>query len=82
MSLQDATKKMSKSDKKKLACINLVDDPETIRLKIQRAKTDMLFSDPKVSNLERFTCSPERPEISNLLRIYAALEGVDYRKVG
>jgi len=42
MSLQDATKKMSKSDPSKKACINLIDDPEMIRLKIQKAKTDSL----------------------------------------
>ena len=42
MSLQDATKKMSKSDPSKKACINLIDDPEMIRIKIQKAKTDSL----------------------------------------
>lgn len=42
MSLQDAGKKMSKSDPSKKACINLIDDPEMIRLKIMRAKTDSL----------------------------------------
>ncbi len=42
MSLQDANKKMSKSDPSKKACINLIDDPEMIRLKIQKAKTDSL----------------------------------------
>ena len=41
-SLQDASKKMSKSDPKKLACINLIDDAELIRIKITRAKTDSL----------------------------------------
>jgi len=34
MSLQDASKKMSKSDPSKKACINLIDDPEMIRIKI------------------------------------------------
>ena len=34
MSLQDAGKKMSKSDPSKKACINLIDDPEMIRIKI------------------------------------------------
>lgn len=34
MSLQDAQKKMSKSDPSKKSCINLIDDPEMIRLKI------------------------------------------------
>lgn len=33
---------MSKSDPSKKACINLIDDPEMIRLKIQKAKTDSL----------------------------------------
>ena len=42
MSLQDAANKMSKSDKSKLACINLIDDPEMIRVKIRKAKTDSL----------------------------------------
>jgi len=42
MSLQDSSKKMSKSDKSKKACINLIDDPEMIRIKIQKAKTDSL----------------------------------------
>ena len=63
---------MSKSDVSKLACINLIDDPEIIRQKIRKAKTDSLGT---------VTYEPgERPEVSNLLRIYAALEGIDVRK--
>lgn len=42
MSLVDASKKMSKSDPLKRSCINLIDDPEMIRIKIQKAKTDSL----------------------------------------
>lgn len=42
MSLQNASKKMSKSDASKLACINMIDDPEMIRAKIRKAKTDSL----------------------------------------
>lgn len=42
MSLQDANKKMSKSDPSAKACINLIDDPEMIRIKIRRSKTDSL----------------------------------------
>lgn len=42
MSLQDGTKKMSKSDVSKLSCINLIDDAEIIRMKIRKAKTDSL----------------------------------------
>lgn len=59
MSLQDGKKKMSKSDPSKLSCINLIDDSESIRLKVRRAKTD---------SLGKVTYDPEnRPEISNLL---------------
>ena len=63
---------MSKSDLKKLACINLIDDPETIRMKIRKAKTD---SQGQIS-YEPF----ERPELANLIRIYAALEGISPKK--
>lgn len=67
MSLQDAQKKMSKSDVSRLACINLIDDAELIRAKIRKAKTDSLGA---------ITYDPiERPELANLLRIYAALAG-------
>ena len=72
MSLQNGGKKMSKSDISKLACINLIDDPEIIRQKIRKAKTDSLGT---------VTYQPsERPEVTNLLRIYAALEGIDVKK--
>ena len=42
MSLQNGSKKMSKSDASALACINLIDDPEMIRTKIRKAKTDIM----------------------------------------
>ena len=63
---------MSKSDTSKLSCINLIDDPEMIRLKIKKAKTDSLGT---------ITYQPdERPELANLLRIYSAIEGIDAKK--
>ena len=63
---------MSKSDVSKLACINLIDDPEMIRQKIKKAKTDSLGT---------ITYEPDlRPELSNLLRIYSAIEGIDVKK--
>ena len=72
MSLQNAEKKMSKSDTSALSCINLVDEPEIIRTKIRKAKTD---------SLGKISYDPvARPELSNLLRIYAALEGIDPTK--
>jgi tryptophanyl-tRNA synthetase len=64
---------MSKSDLSKLACINLIDDPEMIRMKVRKAKTDSLGAIGYDTE--------NRPEVSNLLRIYAALEGVDPKKV-
>jgi tryptophanyl-tRNA synthetase len=68
MSLRDGTRKMSKSDPSDQSRINLNDDPDTIALKIRRAKTDPepLPSDPE--GLEH------RPEARNLVGIYAALE--------
>ena len=63
---------MSKSDASKLACINLIDDPEMIRIKIRKAKTDSLGAITYDAE--------ERPEVANLLRIYSALEGIDVRK--
>ena len=72
MSLRDGTKKMSKSDPSDQSRINLNDDPDTIALKIRRAKTDPepLPSEPQ--GLEK------RPEARNLVGIYAALDGSDH----
>jgi tryptophanyl-tRNA synthetase len=75
MSLRDGTKKMSKSDTSDQSRINLNDDPDTIALKIRRAKTDPepLPSEPQ--GLEK------RPEARNLVGIHAALEGIDHAAV-
>jgi len=71
MSLRDGTAKMSKSDTSDASRINLTDCPDTVTKKIKKAKTD---SDP-------FPMSPDdltdaRPEVANLLNIYAAFSGV------
>ena len=72
MSLTNAGNKMSKSDKSQRACINLIDDPEMIRLKIKKAKTDSQGS---------ISYEPQnRPELANLLRIFSALEGIPVEK--
>ena len=67
MSLRDGSKKMSKSEPSDQSRINLTDDPDTIAMKIRRAKTDPepLPHDEKA--LEA------RPEADNLVGIYAAL---------
>ncbi len=63
MSLQDGTKKMSKSDESDLSRINLSDTPEVIVKKIKKAKTDSLAT---------ITFDEARPEIHNLLNIFSA----------
>lgn len=73
MSLSHADRKMSKSDKSPKSIINLIDEPDIIRLKIRKAKTDSLGTisyDPV-----------NRPELANLLRIYGALSGIPVQKV-
>ena len=67
MSLRDGTAKMSKSDPSEYSRINLIDDDETIRLKVRKAKTD---SDPIGETIESMA---HRPEALNLLNIMAAL---------
>ena len=65
MSLQDPTKKMSKSDTNKKAIVTLLDDLKTIEKKIKSAVTDsegIVKYDPA-----------NKPGISNLLTIEAAL---------
>ena len=66
MSLSDGTNKMSKSDSNDFSRINVLDSPETIRNKIKRCKTDAL------EGIE--WDNPDRPEATNLLTIYAAVQ--------
>ena len=67
MSLQDPTKKMSKSDENVNAFVAVLDDPDTILRKFKRAVTD---SDACV----RF--DPEnKPGVSNLMAIYSTITG-------
>jgi tryptophanyl-tRNA synthetase len=68
MSLQDGTKKMSKSDVNDFSRINLLDPPDVIQKKIKRCKTDAILG------LE-WNCSPSRPEVANLLSVYQGVTG-------
>jgi tryptophanyl-tRNA synthetase len=65
-SLQDPTKKMSKSDENANGSIFLLDDADTVTKKIKRAVTD--------SGTE-INFDDERPAIKNLLTIYQLLSG-------
>lgn len=66
MSLTDGTNKMSKSDENDFSRINVLDPPKVIREKIKKCKTDA-FQGIEWDN-------PERPEATNLLNIYAAVQ--------
>ncbi|MGL6106477.1 tryptophan--tRNA ligase [Romboutsia sp.] len=64
MSLQEPTKKMSKSDENENAFILLADDADTIRRKIRRSVTD---------SIGVINYNDEQPGIKNLLDIYSQL---------
>ena len=72
MSLQEPTKKMSKSDENVNATILLLDDTDTIIRKFKRAVTD---SESEVQYAE------EKPGISNLMDIYSAVTGKTYEEI-
>lgn len=72
-SLQDPTKKMSKSDPNSGAYISLLDSPKTIEKKIKRAATD---SDTKI-----YFDRDKKPGISNLLTIYSALTNLPIKQI-
>lgn len=67
MSLRDATKKMSKSEASDYSRINLTDTADVISDKIRKAKSDSLIG---------IAFDNDRPEASNLLEIYATLNGL------
>jgi tryptophanyl-tRNA synthetase len=71
MSLRDGKKKMSKSDPSDASRINLTDDADAIVQKLKRATTDPLPIPETVEGLEG------RPEVENLVGIYAALAGIE-----
>ena len=73
MSLQDPLKKMSKSDPNPKSRIELLDNPDTIRLKIKRAVTD--------SGKEIIYDREKKPAISNLLSIFSELSGKSIEKL-
>ncbi len=72
MSLQDPSKKMSKSDENPNASIYLMDDTDTIMRKCKRAVTDseaqILYRD-------------EQPGVKNLIDIYSACTGMESSEV-
>lgn len=73
MSLDDASKKMSKSNPNPGSYIALLDEPDVIRKKISRATTD--------SGREIRYDPANKPEISNLISIYAQCAGIGIPEV-
>lgn len=67
MSLRDGTSKMSKSDPSDNSRINLTDSADMISKKIRKAKTDGGLMPETMEEME------DRPEVKNLVGIYAAL---------
>lgn len=72
MSLQDPTKKMSKSDENPNACILILDDKDTIIRKFKRAVTDS----------EAEICYREGKDgINNLMSIYSCVTGKNFDEI-
>ncbi len=67
MGLDDATKKMSKSEVNSGHAINLLDSPDAIRAKVMRATTD---------SLREVRFDENRPGVYNLLVIYEIFTGL------
>lgn len=72
MSLQDPSKKMSKSDTSQAGNILILENTELIKDKIMRAVTD------SGSSIE---LSDEKPAISNLIEIYSAFSSKDVTEI-
>ena len=72
MSLQDPTKKMSKSDENANGCVHLLDPPEVIMKKFKRAITD---SEACVRYGEG------KDGINNLMDIYGAVTGLSHEQI-
>ena len=72
MSLQEPTKKMSKSDENPNACILILDDKDTIIRKCKRAVTD---SEAEVVYREG------KDGINNLMTIYSSVTGKDFAAI-
>lgn len=72
-SLQDPSKKMSKSDANPLSYISLTDSKEDIARKVRRAVTD--------SGREVVYDEAEKPALANLLTVYSLCAGEEIRDI-
>jgi tryptophanyl-tRNA synthetase len=72
MDLQDPGKKMSTSSEGTEGTVYVLDEPSAIEKKFRRAVTDL---DPEIRR------SPEKPGVSNLIEILAAVRGVSPQEI-
>ncbi|WP_456296363.1 tryptophan--tRNA ligase [Vibrio sp. AK197] len=75
MSLQDATKKMSKSDDNRKNVITLLEDPKSILKKINKAQTDTETPPRIAHDIEN------KAGISNLMGLYAAATNMSFAEI-
>lgn len=73
MSLQDPTKKMSKSDENDKNFVSIIDDPKKIEKKMKSATTD--------SGTEVYYDVENKPGLSNLMTIHSALSGLSMDQI-
>lgn len=72
MSLQEPTKKMSKSDANENAVVRMLDEPDVILRKFKRAVTD---SDAEVR------AAADKPGVTNLMSIYGVCAGKSFAEI-
>ncbi|KOO02623.1 tryptophan--tRNA ligase [Vibrio nereis] len=75
MSLQDATKKMSKSDDNRKNVITLLEDPKSIIKKINKAQTDTETPPSIRHDIE------SKAGIANLMGLYSAATGMSFEEI-
>ncbi|MEG2685415.1 MAG: tryptophan--tRNA ligase [Erysipelotrichaceae bacterium] len=87
MSLQNPTKKMSKSAEDEKGCICLLDDPNSARKKIMSAVTDSLanvafdpINQPGISNLLNILSSITSEPVDSIVARYAGIGYGDFKK--
>ena len=85
MSLRNGNKKMSKSDDSDYSRINLLDDEDSIKNKIKKAKTDSesIMGYEALDDKGEFKNSviTERPEAVNLINIFSSINNESKKKV-
>lgn len=74
MSLQDATKKMSKSDDNRKNVITLLEEPKSIIKKINKAQTDT-ETPPRIAH------GVDKAGITNLMGLYSAATGKSFEEI-